>query len=108
MKDGASLADSIVVSIEKTNCYLRSNWKTGLVVIWMMVVTVTLIRQQEVIRNASSHNQVANMDMAVRDVRYSVEAMAEDVEKVQQTVVKMENNLNSMQSTVTRIHSQVR
>ena len=108
MKDAASLADSIVVNIEKTSSYVKNNWKNALIVIWMMVATVTLIKQQQAINKVSTHNQVANMDMAVKDVRYSVEAMEGDVEKMQRAVTKMENSLINMQSTVTRIHSQVR
>jgi peptidoglycan hydrolase CwlO-like protein len=108
MKDATRLADRIAHNIEATTNYVKYNWKAVLVVIWMMIVTLTLIQQQKVIANASSYNQVANMRMAVDDVRYSVEAMEVDVDKMQRAVTRMDNSIQNMQSTVNRIHTQVR
>lgn len=108
MKDVTKLAETIAIDIEKTNLFLKKNWKTALVVLWMIVVSLTLIQQKQAIENASSYNQVANMRMSVDDVRYSVEAMEADVDTMQRAVTKMDNSLVNVQSTVNRIHSQVR
>ncbi len=108
MMNITKLADRVAVKIEKWSGYLRRNWKTVLVVLWMLIVTSTLIRQEEALSNSSSFNQVANLKLSLDDVRYSVEAMEADVETMQRAIGKMDNTMNNMQSTVNRIHTQVR
>jgi hypothetical protein len=83
MMNITKLADRVAVKIEKWSGYLRRNWKTVLVVLWMLIVTSTLIRQEEALSNSSSFNQVANLKLSLDDVRYSVEAMEADVETMQ-------------------------
>ena len=108
MMDITKLADRIAYKMDKANRFLRRNWKTVAVVIWMLIVTGTLIRQEEAISTASSFNQVANLKLSLDDVRYSVDAMEADVETMQRAIGKMDNTVNNMQSTVNRIHTQVR
>jgi hypothetical protein len=108
MKDVTKLADNIAIGIESTTDYLKKNWKTMLVVLWMLVVTATLIQLKQAVGGFSTYHQVANMKLSVDDVRYSFEGMEADMDKVQTSVAKMEGSVTEMQSTVNRIHTQVR
>lgn len=108
MKDAARMADNIANSIESTSIYLKTNWKTLVIIFWMLLVTFTLIRMNALLNNASSHNQVANLRMSVDDVRYSVTEMESEIDKLDRSVSKMESSVTEMQSTVNRIHTEVR
>ncbi len=68
------LADKVAHNIEHTSSFLKQNWKSTAIIIWMLLVTSTLIRQEQTLQKVSSYNQVANMRMSVDDVRYSVDA----------------------------------
>jgi peptidoglycan hydrolase CwlO-like protein len=108
MKDAAKMADNIANSIETTSSYLRVNWKSIVIVLWMMLVTFTLIGISARLHELSSHNQVANLRMSVEDVQYSVSEMETEIEKLDRSVSKIEKSVSDMQSTVNRIHTEVR
>ncbi|MDF7798939.1 hypothetical protein P4C99_05665 [Pontiellaceae bacterium B1224] len=108
MKDVTKMADRIALNLEKMSLYFKTNWKSVLVVFWMLLVTITLMQQQKAIEEASSYHQVANLRLSVDDVRYSVKAMEEEVEKVERSVTQMENAIRSMETSVNRIYTQVR
>jgi len=107
MKDIARLAEKIAHSIEKANDYIKHNWKPIVVLIWMLIVTLTLIQQQQTISEISTRHQVANMDMAVKDIRYSMANMEDAIKKMEHAITKMQNQVNAMQSSVNRIYTQV-
>jgi wobble nucleotide-excising tRNase len=108
MKDVTKMADTIAHNIEKISRFSKTNWKSIVVLLWMLLVTSTIMRQQQTLNAMSSHNQVANLRMAVDDVRYSVKNMEEQVEKMERTVSTMGGGISSVQTTVNRIHTQVR
>ncbi|MEA2067777.1 MAG: hypothetical protein U9P12_01130 [Verrucomicrobiota bacterium] len=108
MKDVTKLADNIAMGIEGTADYFKKNWKTILVVLWMLLATITLIQLKQSATDFSTYHQVANMKLSVDDVRYSFKEMEADMDKVQGSVAKMERSVTEMQSTVNRIHTQVR
>ena len=46
--------------------------------------------------------------MAMKDIRYSMNGMETDIEKMEHAATKMENQANALQSTISRIYTQVR
>jgi hypothetical protein len=108
MKDVTTFVNRVAHRIERLCTFIKINWKSTLVVIWMLLVTVTLIKQQQAIEEASSYTQVANLRLAVDDVRYSVKSMEEDVEIATRAITRMDNAIKDMELILNRIHTQVR
>lgn len=108
MKDAVKMADNIANSIETTSTYLRVNWRSIVIILWMVLVTFTLISISARLHEMSSHNQVANLRMTVEDVQYSVTEMETEIEKLERSVSKLENSVNDTQSTLNRVHTEIR
>ena len=108
MKDAARMADDIANGIESSSSYLKSNWKTIVIIFWMLLVTLTLIRMGARLNGLSSHNQVANLNMSVDDVRYSTTQMTDELQKLDRSVSKLETSVSDIQSNINRIHTELR
>lgn len=108
MKDVAKQAETIADNIEKISVFFKRNWKSVVVVLWMLLVTLTLIKQQQAIEKSSSFTQVGNINMAVGDIRYSLESITANIEQMQRSVTRLDHTVEIMDSTVNRIQAQVR
>lgn len=95
-------------TIEKAKEFFKSNWKSVIIVAWMLGISFTLIDMKSAIQEASSYNQVANMRLSVDDIRYAVVEMEDEIDKVTRTVSKLENTISQLETSVNRIYAEVR
>jgi uncharacterized membrane protein YhiD involved in acid resistance len=107
MKDVNKLSDKIALQLEAISRQTKNKWKTIVITVWMVLISLILFRQQQALEKMSSQNQVANLRLAVDDIRYSVKAIEEQIEKTDHTMNKLDKTASDVELTVDRIHSQV-
>lgn len=102
------LSDRIAHDIEQTSSFLNRNWETIILFVWLILITITLLRQKHDLKEASSYNQVANVHMLVDDIRYSVSNTEEDIERMELAITRMDEAIRNLELTSNQILNKMR